>query len=82
MVQTLTIGTFTNCGTFPKAVKLAKDIYGTGSAGKSNRKGPVAHKEIPVPIYMHRDQTLYGDIFFWRGKPFLFFFSLRSRSIW
>lgn len=43
------------------------------AVGKSKRKGPVDHSEIPVSVHMHRDQTLYGDILFWHGEPLLIF---------
>lgn len=49
-VQALTTGVLINCGTVPKAVKLAKDIYGIDpavSAGKSKRNGLVARLHAP-----------------------------------
>jgi len=74
MVKTLTGGSFTNCKVTPRAVKVARDIFGLAEpilAGKTRKKQAVASHEIPVVAHMERDQTVYMDVFYWRSEAFI-----------
>lgn len=71
LVKSLTHGSFTNCRVTPKAIKLAKAIYGISEAvlaGKTKKQSAVSSVEIPVPTHMERDQILYLDMFYWRSE--------------
>ena len=59
-----------------KDVRMATDIYGKDVAslqGKPKDSGPVADDRVLVPDMEQKEQTVYGDIFHWRGVNFVLF---------
>ncbi len=59
-----------------KDVMLATSIYGPPAesvAEKSKSHGPAADASVYVPVDLRREQTVYADIFYWHGEPYLLF---------
>lgn len=74
LAQSIVKGTYLNCDVAPKDLQLAMDIYGFSdaiAAGKTRDLGPVASREIAVPVHMRRDQSMYADVFWWHNEPFI-----------
>jgi hypothetical protein len=76
LIRTINHGVMTNCGVTGKDVVIATDIWGRDVAsirGKSKDRGPAEDRRMFVPVMERKEQTVYCDVFHWRGVSFLLF---------
>ena len=75
LASLLTNGDILNCPITAADVALADSIYGDAAyqKGRAKFKGPTAARDVVVPTAKRREQTVYADIMFWHGLPFVIF---------
>ena len=76
LVRTINGGVMTNCDVTGKDVIIATDIWGKdvpSLMGKTKDKGPMEDRRMFVPVMERKEQTVYADVFHWRGISFILF---------
>lgn len=70
-------GDILNCEVTGNDVALAGTIYGDVFylRGREKFQGPTIARDVVVPTTKRKEQTIYADIMYWHGIPFVIFIS-------